>query len=59
MSYNTHNNKLSLNEFISYCVQEEKEMMREMTKNAHLATSSQNKRKKYVKNFSQNKKANE
>ncbi|XP_050890807.1 uncharacterized protein LOC127096256 [Lathyrus oleraceus] len=59
VSYSTHKNKWSLNELISHCVQEEERLKRDKTENAHLATNSQNKRKKLVGKFSPNKKAKE
>jgi hypothetical protein len=59
VSYNTQKDKWALNELISHCVQEEERLKREKTESAHLATDSQNKRKKAAGKFSQNKKANE
>lgn len=59
VSYNTQKDKWSLNELISQCVQEEERLKRDKTESAHLATSSQNKRKKPAENFSQNKKVSE
>jgi hypothetical protein len=52
VSYNTQKDKRSLNELISHCVQKEERLKRDKTKIAHLATSSQNKRKKPAGNFS-------
>ncbi|XP_024641115.1 uncharacterized protein [Medicago truncatula] len=59
VSYNTQKEKWTLNELISHCVQEEERLKREKTESAHLATNSQNKRKRTAGNSSQNKKAKE
>lgn len=59
VSYNTQKEKWTLNELISHCVQEEERLKREKTESAHLATNSQNKRKRAAANSSQNKKAKE
>src|SRR4051812_20909944 len=57
VSYNTQKEKWSLNELISHCVQEEERLKKDKTEIAHLATSSQFKRKRTAGNPSQNKKA--
>ena len=49
VSYNTQKEKWTLNELISHCVQEEERLQREKTESAHLALTSQNKRKKRAK----------
>ncbi|GAB2278784.1 hypothetical protein Dimus_039306 [Dionaea muscipula] len=46
VSYNTQKDKWSLNELISHCVQEEERQQRDKTKSAHLASSSQSKKKR-------------
>ncbi|XP_022889256.1 uncharacterized protein LOC111404718 [Olea europaea var. sylvestris] len=49
VSYNTQKDKWSLNELISYSVQEEERQQRDKTESAHLASTSQNKKKKRAK----------
>ncbi|XP_068639328.1 uncharacterized protein [Aristolochia californica] len=46
VSYNTKKDKWSLNELISHCVQEEERQQRDKTESAHLASTSQYKKKK-------------
>ena len=43
MSYNIQKDKWTLNELISYCLQEEDRLKRERTESAHLASTSQDK----------------
>jgi len=40
VSYNTQKDKLSLNELISHCVQEEERLQRDSTESAHLTSTS-------------------
>lgn len=49
VSYNCQKEKWSLNELISFCVQEEERLKQEKTESAHLATSSKSKKRKKVK----------
>ncbi|XP_020237161.1 uncharacterized protein LOC109816526 [Cajanus cajan] len=46
VSYNTQKDKWTLNELISHYVQEEERKQREKTESAHLASSSQNRKRK-------------
>ena len=46
VSYNTQKDKWTLNELISHCVQEEERINKDKTESAHLALTSQNKKKK-------------
>ena len=46
VSYNCQRDKWTLNELISYCVQEEERLKQEMTESAHLASTSKDKLKK-------------
>nr|KYP72368.1 hypothetical protein KK1_004956 [Cajanus cajan] len=46
VSYNTQKDKWTLNELISHCVQEEERQQREKTESVHLASSSQNRKRK-------------
>ncbi|RDY14561.1 Copia protein, partial [Mucuna pruriens] len=50
MNYNPQKDKWSLNELISHCVQEEERVQRDKTESAHFALTSQNKKKKNIKN---------
>ncbi|XP_022876746.1 uncharacterized protein LOC111394933 [Olea europaea var. sylvestris] len=50
-SYNCQKEKWSLNELISYCVQEEKRLKQERTESAHLARTSKDKGKKKRKEY--------
>ncbi|RDY07775.1 hypothetical protein CR513_08064, partial [Mucuna pruriens] len=49
VSYNTQKDKWSLNELISYCVQEEERLQRDKIEIAHFASISQNKKRKNIK----------
>ncbi|KAF8411652.1 hypothetical protein HHK36_004210 [Tetracentron sinense] len=49
VSYNTQKDKWSLNELISHCVQEEERQQRDKTESAHLASTSQNEKRKKAK----------
>ncbi|RDY03167.1 hypothetical protein CR513_13274, partial [Mucuna pruriens] len=49
VDYNTQKDKWSLNEFISYCVQEEERLQRDKIDSAHFASTSQNKKRKNIK----------
>ncbi|RDX71887.1 hypothetical protein CR513_48699, partial [Mucuna pruriens] len=49
VSYNTQNNKWSLNELISHCVHEEERLQKDKTKSAHFASIFQNKKRKNIK----------
>ncbi|XP_022880462.1 uncharacterized protein LOC111397696 [Olea europaea var. sylvestris] len=51
VSYNCQKEKWSLNELISYCVQEEERLKQERTENAHLASTSKDKGKKKKKEY--------
>ena len=46
VSYNCQRDKWTLNELISYCVQEEERLKQERTESAHLASTSKDKLKK-------------
>ncbi|XP_024026209.1 uncharacterized protein LOC112092986 [Morus notabilis] len=46
VGYNIQKEKWTVNELISYCVQEEEKLQRDKTESAHLASTSQNKNKK-------------
>lgn len=46
VSYNCQRDKWTLNELISYCVQEEEMLEQERTESAHLASTSKDKLKK-------------
>ena len=50
VSYNCQNEKLTLNELISYCVQEEERLKQERIESAHLACTSKDKGKKRKNN---------
>ncbi|XP_020266871.1 uncharacterized protein LOC109842402 [Asparagus officinalis] len=50
VSYSCQNEIWSLNELISYCVQEEKRLKQEKTESAHLTSTSKDKGKKRMKN---------
>ncbi|KAF8399695.1 hypothetical protein HHK36_015565 [Tetracentron sinense] len=49
VSYNSQKDKWSLNELISHCVQEEERQQRDRIENAHLASTSQNEKRKRAK----------
>ena len=49
VSYNTQKDKWTLNELISHCVQEEERIQRDKTESAHLASTSQNNKRKRAK----------
>ena len=49
VSYNCQNEKLTLNELISYCVQKEERLKQEKIESAHLESTSKNKNKKMNK----------
>ncbi|KAF8365177.1 hypothetical protein HHK36_032815 [Tetracentron sinense] len=49
VSYNTQKDKWSLNELISHCVQEEERQQRDKTESTHLASTSQNEKRKRAK----------
>ena len=51
VSYNTQNDKWSLNELISHCVQEEERQQRDKVDSAHLASTSKNKMKRRAKDI--------
>ncbi|XP_022892964.1 uncharacterized protein LOC111407596 isoform X2 [Olea europaea var. sylvestris] len=51
VSYNCQKEKWSLNELISYCVQEEERLKQEMTKSAHLVSTSKDKARKIGRNI--------
>lgn len=51
VSYNCQKEKWSLNELISYCVQEEERLKQDRTENVHLASTSKDKGKKRKKEF--------
>ena len=46
VSYNTQKDKWTVNELISHCVQEEERIKKDMTESAHLALTSQKKKRK-------------
>ena len=50
ISYNFQKEKWSLNELISYCVQEEERLKQERTKSAHVVSTSKDKSKRKKKN---------
>ena len=43
ISYSTHEDKLSINELLNMCVQEEGRLIIEMGENAHVTTQGKNK----------------
>lgn len=49
VSYNTQKDKWTLNELISHCAQEEDRLKKEKAESAHLATNSQNRKRKTTK----------
>ena len=49
VSYNTQKDKWTLNELISHCVQEEERIKKDKTESAHLALTSQKKKRKRAK----------
>ncbi|KAL8121655.1 hypothetical protein AgCh_018404 [Apium graveolens] len=55
MRYNTQKEKLTLNELISHCVQEEERVLREKTESAHLESSSHDKKRKRGKDIASGK----
>ena len=55
VSYNTQKDKWSLNELISHCVQEEERIKRDRTESAHLASNSQNNKRKRAKDTAESK----
>ena len=55
VSYNTQKDKWSLNELISHCVQEEERIKRDRTESAHLASNSQNNKRKRAKDTTESK----
>ena len=55
VSYNTQKDKWSLNELISHCVQEEERIKRDRTESAHLASNSQNNKRKRTKDTAESK----
>ena len=55
VSYNTQKDKWSLNELISHCVQEEERIKRDRTESAHLASNSQNNKRKRAKDAAESK----
>ncbi|KAJ9538265.1 hypothetical protein OSB04_030998 [Centaurea solstitialis] len=54
VSYNTQKDKWTLNEFMSHLVQEEERLKRDKTESAHLASTSQDKKKKRAKGTEEN-----
>ena len=54
VSYNCQKEKWSLNELISFCVQEEERLKQDKTKSAHLASTSKDKGKKRKRNTDKN-----
>ena len=50
VSYNCQKEKWTLNELVSYCVQEEKRLKHEKSESSRLVSTSNNKRKKRKKN---------
>ena len=51
VSYNTQKDKWTLNELISHCVQEEERIKKDKTESAHLALTSQKKKRKRAKDY--------
>ncbi|KAJ9536227.1 hypothetical protein OSB04_un000593 [Centaurea solstitialis] len=54
VSYNTQKDKWTLNELMSHLVQEEERLKRDKTESAHLASTSQDKKKKRAKGTAEN-----
>ena len=54
VSYNCHKEKWSLNELISFCVQDEERLKQDKTESAHLANTSKDKGKKRKRNIDRN-----
>ncbi|KAJ9554358.1 hypothetical protein OSB04_018403 [Centaurea solstitialis] len=54
VSYNTQKDKWILNELMSHLVQEEERLKRDKTESAHLASTSQDKKKKRAKGTAEN-----